>query len=101
MVQVIKFGEHRQAPLRKYPLINVSVTYNSDIVVIGKRELMFTYFTVMFLFLCGFPIRCSKIGLHVVENKIHVLEVSVQYSIRNEIVFEFNAVGALMQIALL
>ena len=29
-----------------------------------------------------------------VENKKHKLEVSVQYSTRNEIVFELNAVGA-------
>jgi len=48
----------------------------------------------MFLFLCGFPILSSKTELHVVENKKHELEVSVQYLTRNEIVFEFNAIGA-------
>jgi hypothetical protein len=48
----------------------------------------------MFLFLCGFPILSSKIGLHVVENKKRELEVSVHYLTRNEIVFEFNAIGA-------
>ena len=48
----------------------------------------------MFLFLCGFPILSSIFILRVVENKKHELEESVQHSTRNEIVFEFNAIGA-------